>query len=128
MGNKELRHAFEINYEVTIGVLKDKIRLSKYTDAQIAEHMGYTPKTINNWLNGKTLPGFDKLDYMCRILNCSTKNIVVRNYQVEYPTLTEQTKYFREHLRRALSSDRCDEYDECDIWRRLSALLITLMR
>lgn len=106
--NKELKHAFEINTEVTMDNIKQVMRSSEYTDRELAMHMNFEVKTINNWLNGRTYPNFDIFDYLCRLLNCDPKDIIVRNYQIEYPTLSEQIKFFRRQL---VMANRY--YDEC---------------
>ena len=100
--------AFELNMDATMRNLKDFVYMCPYTQKQIAQYMGYEEKTIYNWVNGHTIPQIGELRALCKILRIDLDDILVDNYQIQYPDY-EQRKEF---LKNAIFSHMEDGDDE----------------
>ena len=49
------------------------------TVKELSEATGVSCRTVNTWLSGKRLPGFDKLYIISGVLGCSMEEFVVLN-------------------------------------------------
>lgn len=47
----------------------------KMTQQQFADALGVTKSSVQNWENGKTKPGIDKIEKICNVLDMSYDNI-----------------------------------------------------
>ena len=52
-------------------VLKTIMKERKLTQIQVAEILNVRQSQVSNWLNGKSLPGFNSLIAMCKNLKVS---------------------------------------------------------
>lgn len=70
--NDKLREIFKIN-------LNYFFNLKGSTQKDLAEFMGVTPATVNEWLKGRKLPRMDKLDMICLYFNVKRSDLMEQN-------------------------------------------------
>ena len=46
------------------------------TQADMARDLGIKKGTISTWMNGKHMPRMDKIDMMCKYLNCKRSDLL----------------------------------------------------
>ena len=90
--------AMDLNMEATLNNLKDRVYCSEYSQKDISEYVGCDSKTLKGWLNGTKELGLKDLVRLCQLLGIEVEDLLVKNYQVEYSTLSEQRKYVEREL------------------------------
>lgn len=46
------------------------------TQAKMAQDLGIGKSTISTWMNGEHIPRMNKIDMLCRYLNCSRSDLI----------------------------------------------------
>ena len=80
--NDKLREIFKVN-------LNRIFNLKGSTQKDLAEFMGVTPATVNEWLKGRKLPRMDKLDMICLYFNVKRSDLMEQKLEA---TSSEFTK------------------------------------
>lgn len=110
----------DINKNVTLDNLRDMVMSIKESlDCElgdIARHMGVEPGTLYSWLHGRNMPDIEDLAYLCAMGGVGIDDIIVRNYEVDHPTLEKQrecleqleSKIEKKHRKSKLEEDEVD--------------------
>ena len=57
--------------------LQDMMYRRDIKQSELARLMGVSTATVSDWYNGKKTPRMDKIDAMCRFLNCSRSDLML---------------------------------------------------
>lgn len=61
-------------------ILSRNLRLLMYqkgiTQAQMSRELGIGKTTLSSWMNGQRMPRMDKIDMLCRYLNCMRSDLM----------------------------------------------------
>lgn len=61
-------------------ILSRNLRLLMYqkgiTQAQMSRELGIGKTTLSTWMNGQRMPRMDKIDLLCRYLNCMRSDLM----------------------------------------------------
>ena len=60
------------------------------TQKELAERMGVSASTVNDWVKGKKIPRMDKVDKLCAIFGVSREGILCNNSSQSNPAAAPQ--------------------------------------
>lgn len=52
-------------------------KIRKITQAELAEQLGITDRSISNWKNGKNMPDLSLFKPLCEILNITINELII---------------------------------------------------
>ena len=67
--NDNIREVFSTN-------LKEMLKERGKTQLELAEFVGVSDASVNNWVNGIKLPRMDKVDKICKFLNVKRSDLI----------------------------------------------------
>ena len=67
--NDNIREVFSTN-------LKEMLKERGKTQLELAEFVGVSDASVNNWVNGIKLPRMDKVDKICKFLNIKRSDLI----------------------------------------------------
>ena len=66
-------------------ILGRNLRMMMYqkdiTQAQMSRELGIGKTTLSTWMNGQRMPRMDKVDMLCRYLNCSRADLMDEHHE-----------------------------------------------
>lgn len=71
--------------------LKEELRVKGLTQKAVAQLLGVTPSTVNQWITGKREPSYDILLQICKVLN-STPTLLLGFPQIKDEKIKDEMK------------------------------------
>ncbi len=68
----------------TVTVIKHHLASQNITHEEFAKHLKVTPKTLNNWLSGRTAIEFSKIDHLVKTLGIGLEDLFADEIPQEY--------------------------------------------
>lgn len=72
---------FGLSYQDFNAVFSQNLRNLMYkkdiSQRQLANQIGVSSTIVSDWYNGKKTPRMDKIDALCRVLNCSRTDLIL---------------------------------------------------
>ena len=101
--NDNIREVFSTN-------LKEMLKERGKTQLELAEFVGVSDASVNNWVNGIKLPRMDKVDKICKFLNVKRSDLIE-------PLTTPKTidDLNLTGIERIAASHRDDDFSEEDL-------------
>nr|DAS24862.1 MAG TPA: Repressor protein CI [Caudoviricetes sp.] len=101
--NDNIREVFSTN-------LKKMLKERGKTQLELAEFVGVSDASVNNWVNGIKLPRMDKVDKICKFLNVKRSDLIE-------PLTTPKTidDLNLTGIERIAASHRDDDFSEEDL-------------
>ena len=100
--NDNIREVFSTN-------LKEMLKERGKTQLELAEFVGVSDASVNNWVNGIKLPRMDKVDKICKFLNVKRSDLI----EPKKPKTIDDLNLTG--IERIAASHRDDEFTEEDL-------------
>ena len=76
-----MNDGFGLNYKEFNEVFSQNLRNLMYkkdiSQRQLANMIGVSSTIVSDWYNGKKTPRMDKIDAMCKVLNCQRTDLIL---------------------------------------------------
>lgn len=68
----------------TVAVIKHYLAIQNITHEEFAKQLNVTPRTLNNWLSGRTAMEFSKIDHLVKTLGIGLEDLFEDEIPQEY--------------------------------------------